>query len=123
MSTSKTPNDFITILSLLDDGNVHANLTEQLRRTVGAVLDTGKNGRVTLTLSIEKEGKVLLLSGKVSVKTPQAATEPSMFYADKHGYLQREDPQQVPLRGVAMPTAAPLRQVGEKLPSHTGGEV
>jgi hypothetical protein len=106
-----TPNDFVTILAQLDDGNVAAHLTEQLRRLTIGVLDTGKKGSLTLRINVDAEGRMLVLKSKIDAKVPQADTDASMFFADKEGFLRKDDPQQVPLRGVPTKPPTPLRSI------------
>jgi hypothetical protein len=105
------PNDFVSILADLDEGNVSNHLTEQLRRVTLAVLDTGKDGDVTLKIKVTKEARMLLLKALVTMKVPQADTEATLFFADKQGYLQKDDPLQVPLKGVTPKSPTPLRSV------------
>lgn len=111
------PNDFVTILADLDDGNIANHLTEQLRRITLAVLETKKSGAVTLKIDVKNEGRVLVLKASVSAKVPQPDTESTMFFADKDGYLRKDDPAQVPLKGVPQKAPAPLRSIEKPAPA------
>lgn len=118
-----TPNDFVSILTDLDDGNVVYNLTEQLRRITLAVLDTKKQGALTLKIDLWNEGRILIVKSTVTAKVPQPATESTSFYADEKGYLRKDDPLQVPLRGVSTAPPAPLRTVSKPDAATTPKEV
>lgn len=116
-----TPNDFVTILAQLDEGNVSAQLTEQMRRLTLGVLDTRKKGSLTLRIDVDAEGRMLVLKSKINVKVPQGDTEASMFFADKEGFLRKDDPLQVPLKGVPTKAPAQLRSV-TPAPAASAGE-
>lgn len=117
------PNDFISILADLDDGNVVNNLTEQLRRITLGVLDTKKSGSVTLKVDVRNEGRTLVVKASVSAKVPQPETESTTFFADDKGYLSKDNPKQQPLKGMPAkdPVPLPLRSIDNKSKA-AGGE-
>lgn len=92
------PRSFADVLADLRRGACVDELTEVYRQVVDAVVDHGKKGSVTLTLSIEPQSKVdslhLLVVDKVSAKIPEADRTGSIFYAENDGSLVRHDPNQ-----------------------------
>jgi hypothetical protein len=84
---------------LLDQasGRTHQELTVKLHKLIGDVIDTGKKGTLTLTLSIEPlkdaEG-MLTVHDAVTVKTPQRPRKPSTFFTTSDGNLSRDNPEQ-----------------------------
>jgi hypothetical protein len=93
--------DFQDILTDLDDGKVHAQLTENIMKVVRAVAETGKAGELTLNLKFKREKRMTRVIADVKTKLPQPATEATLFFQTDDGDLRREDPRQQKLRHVA----------------------
>lgn len=84
-------------------GAAHTRAGELLQEVVGAVLDTGKKGSVTLTVSIEQMKNApdtLLTTINVTSKVPVEAPKAAVFYADRDRNLQRTDPNQLQFEGL-----------------------
>lgn len=108
--------DFQDVLTDLDEGKVHAQLTEKLPEIVRAVMATGKAGALSLTLSVTRENRMVVVKADVKTKTPQPATESTLFYTSEDGVLRRDDPKQPALRGVPLrPPTAELKTVTAKV--------
>lgn len=82
-------------------GKTHEELGENLWDLIQRVRDTGKAGSVTLTVSVKLLEKnnpdgPLLIADEIKLKLPEHDRPTSIFYVDKHGNLDRNDPQQLP---------------------------
>lgn len=86
-------------------GALHTELSEQLADLVHSCVETGKKGKLTLTIAVapmKGEEGVLTITDDVKVAAPKPDARPAIFFADEHGNLSRNDPRQteLPLRGV-----------------------
>lgn len=93
--------DFQDLLTDIDDGKLHTQLTELWPRVVKAVRETNKPGSLTITLNAKLDrGTMVVVTPKVSTKMPAPATGASIFYSDEEGNLSKHDPKQLPLKNV-----------------------
>ncbi|MFC4912557.1 hypothetical protein [Actinomadura gamaensis] len=81
----------------------------QLQQLTTAVRDSGKKGRLTLTVEIapmKGDSEALMVQAKTDLKLPAAEPVSGVFFADDVGNLVRDDPRQIalPLREVTRPT-------------------
>lgn len=106
--------DFQDILTDLDDGRVHEQLTRQLRDVVSSCREAQAAGSLTLTLNVRPDGRQFVVTAKVTPKIPVAKPGLTMFFADDEGALVKADPKQIELRNVTNRAPAPLRTVAEK---------
>lgn len=98
-------------------GHSHEELSEGLRDLVARVQDTGKKGSITYVVTVEptKGTKALTVHDEIKLKLPEHDRDASLFFPDRDGNLQRNDPDQLvfeTLREVPGPTtpdAARLR--------------
>lgn len=93
--------DFISILADLDEGNVNTQLSDLLAEITRAVLETSLPGAISVTLSLKKQGGMIIITPKVSSKKPAPATDATLFYADDQGNLSRNDVRQMELKHLA----------------------
>ncbi|PYG00186.1 hypothetical protein SAMN05216184_104125 [Georgenia satyanarayanai] len=91
-------------------GRTHDELSQNLRDLVSAVVDTGKKGTLTLQITVapfdRAEGDALIVSDAVKLSLPQHDRRKSIFHADKHHNLTKDDPAALPfdsLREVPAP--------------------
>jgi hypothetical protein len=103
--------DFVDVLTDLDDGHVHEELTAKLHEVVRAVIASKQAGALTLKISVRLEGeRQLVVNAKVTPMVPAAKQGFTMFFTDENGGLRKDDPRQLPIRYVAT-TPQPLRTV------------
>lgn len=102
---------------LLEQGNgaTHVELTEGFNALVGAVIDHGKGGEITLSVKVKPAGKggnTLITTADVKVKAPRGDRPETLFFADANRNLTRENPMQprLPLRDVSAPNEADLKE-------------
>lgn len=87
-------------------GALHTELSDHLADLVHSCVETGKKGKLTLTVTVApmkgSSDGVLTVTDDVKVAAPKPDARPAIFYADEHGNLSRNDPRQleIGLRGV-----------------------
>lgn len=77
----------------------------QLQQLVNTVSETGKKGRLVLTVEVgpmKGNEAAVLVQAKTDLKLPASEPVAGVFFPDEHGNLRRDDPRQ---------TAIPLREV------------
>lgn len=82
-------------------GGLHAELSETLAEVVDGVMEHGKQGTVTLKLTIApaNDGAVFV-ADEVKASVPEGDKEKSLFFADSRGNLSRRDPRQSEIPGL-----------------------
>jgi hypothetical protein len=92
---------FQDVLTDLDDGRIHEQLTAQLPKIIQAVRDTNRPGALNLTLNVKLDAKNMVhVSAKVSSKMPQPSLGSTLFYTDDEGHPHLHDPRQQVLKVV-----------------------
>lgn len=81
-------------LRMLQGGAFNVNAGDLLATMVKAVEDTGKAGKLTITLEIKKAGGALQVIAKATDKTPEEAPESDLFWATVEGNLSVQNPNQ-----------------------------
>ena len=91
------PRDFAAFLVEQSQGRTHAELSEGLRDLVARVIDTGKKGSITLTVTVapmKDNTGVLVVSDVIKLSLPEHDRAASIFWPDQAGNLVRNDPNQ-----------------------------
>jgi hypothetical protein len=114
------PRSFAVLLTELDAGQYHRDITEYLQRlmrAIGSLNDEGHDkvkGKLTLTLSFtgRRDGK-MEITPDVKVAAPKKDRVQTIRWLNKHGNLEKADPRQQELA---------LRDVGggKKTPRDVG---
>lgn len=81
-------------LRLLQGGTFIDQCTDKLAGIVKSVDETGKAGKLTITLDIKKQNGALSVLAKVTDKTPEAAPDADLFWPTVEGNLSTENPSQ-----------------------------
>lgn len=81
-------------LRILQGGAFNVNAGELLATMVKAVEETGKAGKLTITIDIKKAGGALQVIAKATDKTPEEAPESDLFWATVEGNLTAQNPNQ-----------------------------
>lgn len=90
--------------------------SEALAELVGAVMETGKPGKLTIELSLTKAGRgsgALVIRDKIVVKRPAEEAFETILYATPENNLVTQDPHQamLELRQVDEPAARPTKVI------------
>ena len=86
---------FDEVLRELSEGATNSELSEAMWDLVQRVQDTGKAGRLTLTLAVGFDGHGRIqIKDEVSVKLPEFNRPITAFFVDRDGNPSRRDPNQ-----------------------------
>lgn len=94
---------FTETIALLADGEFDARCTTLLQELCNAVETTGGNGKLTVTLTIKKQNRTVVVKPTMKVTRPEPALDDTMFFVQPSGELSREDPKQMKLPKVGGP--------------------
>jgi hypothetical protein len=72
--------------------------TEKLNGVIDGVEDTGKAGRLTITIDIKKNGATMNVLAKVTDKTPEVTPDSDVYWPLDTGGLCTENPKQQKLK-------------------------
>jgi len=79
----------------LQGGSFGGQIADTLRSVVQAVDETGKAGKVTVTLDIAKSaGGTISIVAKVTDKTPEPKPDADVYWPTPEGNLARDNPKQ-----------------------------
>lgn len=98
--------NIVNTLSEQRKGKLLAEASEELARVVKACRDTGKKGKLTITLKIRPTSTEMMLSDEIKSDIPKPDAAASVFYDDDDGQLHRDDPHQEDLPFTALPETA-----------------
>lgn len=80
--------------AMLHGGTFTDECSEELKTLVKSVDQTGKPGKLTITLDIKKAGGALSLTANVTSKVPEPKPDADMFWATVEGNLSLSNPAQ-----------------------------
>lgn len=81
-------------LRLLQGGVFLDQCSEQMSDLVKSVDDTGKAGKLTITLDFKKSGGAMAITAKVTNKTPERAPDADLLWPTVEGNLSIDNPNQ-----------------------------
>ncbi|MEY8688353.1 MAG: hypothetical protein AB9M53_00555 [Leptothrix sp. (in: b-proteobacteria)] len=92
-------------LRLLDGGAFIDLCSVKLADAVRAVEETGKAGKVTITLDLKRSSSAIEVTPRVTNKVPEPKPDSSLLWATVEGNLTEENPhqQKLELRPVEAP--------------------
>jgi hypothetical protein len=102
-----TTRDFCQILGDIRNGGAVDELTDNLRELVEAVRDTGRAGKLTLTIAVKPASSgdthVLTVEDQIKITKPLEKKGAAVFFANTNNDLTRNDPRQPELAGLRRP--------------------
>jgi hypothetical protein len=102
--------DFCDLIESIGFGSLKQKLEENLAELAEAVKDTGKNGKLVLTITLKKAGEHAGIAADVKTTKPQHSVPESVFFFGQKGRLHRDNPKQTRLKEVSV-VPTPLRTV------------
>lgn len=111
------PKPITDTLRLLQGGAFIEQCSDLLANVVRGVEESGKAGKLTITLDVKKVGAAVSVLAKVSDKTPEVAPDADLFYATVEGNLSLDNPNQ---RKLDLRVAEVKREVREVIDPTTG---
>jgi hypothetical protein len=112
------PKPLMETMKLLQGGMFLDTCADMLAETVKAVEDTGKAGKLVITLSLTKSNGALAIVSNVTNKVPEPKADADLLWATVEGNLTQQNPNQrsLDLRGVDAP-ARVVRDVDTSRPA------
>ena len=111
-----TPRTFSETINALRFGTLSDELTDKLRDLVATCATTGKNGSISLNLTLKPgKGGQIEVFDEIKLKLPKEEKGSSLMFASPENNLQREDPRQMSLpelRRVETNPSTEVRKVG-----------
>lgn len=104
MTRNKAIQPFDHILRQIQGGQLVEELTEELTEVLAAVRETGKTGSITLSLKITPQGGMneqALITPSVKGSRPEKPRPWAIFFINDDNGLQRDDPYQESIPGLA----------------------
>lgn len=110
---------FADVLKDARDGALLLELAEKMQNLVAAVRDTGRGGKLTLTLQLKpmNKGGMLILQDDVKLALPEPEREDTtVVFATDDNDLTRRDPRQpkLPEMGLVRSMPEPAERVENK---------
>jgi hypothetical protein len=115
------PVGIVGTLNHLRRGRLLGELSEAETALVAAVRQTGRKGKLVLSIQYGLGGtdnSLLQLSAEVDVRLPKQQIVPTVVYADDDNHLHRSDPRQVEMRPVVEQATQPQPTPTKVSPSH-----
>lgn len=81
-------------LRLLQGGAFLDDCSDKLAEAVKSVDETGKAGKLTITLDLKKSGGAIAIEAKVTNKVPEAKADADLMWPTVEGNLSLENPNQ-----------------------------
>ena len=97
------------VLRMLQGGAFNDQCGEKLAEIIKGVEDTGKAGKLTITLDLKKAGAALQVLARVTDKTPEELPDADLFWATVEGNLSVDNPAQRKLD--LQPVGTPEREL------------
>lgn len=85
---------FSESLRMLQGGVFNAECGELFANVLKGVEETGKAGKLTLTIDVKKAGAAVAISAKATDKTPEDAPAADLFWTTPEGNLTQQNPAQ-----------------------------
>jgi len=98
--------DFMDVLTDIDGGRLHEQLSELYPEVVKSAVETNKPATLTLTLTVSSSGGPMVqVTPKVTTKRPAPSAGAQLFYTDDNGNTTKDDPRQQKLKVLSDPTS------------------
>lgn len=81
-------------LRLLQGGAFNQECGEKFAEMLKGVEETGKAGKLTITIDVKKAGGAVSVVSKVTDKTPEEIADADLFWATVEGNLSLQNPNQ-----------------------------
>lgn len=100
------------VLRMLQGGAFNSECGDRMAEIVKGVDETGKAGRLTITIDVKKAGAAVSVLAKVTDKTPEEQADADLYWPTVEGNLSLQNPAQrnLPLEQVPA-TARQIEQI------------
>ena len=94
------------VMSMLQGGTFADRCSDEMRHLTRLVEETGKPGKLTITLDFKRSAGAMSIDAKVTAKVPETKETPDLFWATVEGNLSLQNPNQ---RNLDLQEVAPVR--------------
>lgn len=108
--------DFAEFFAEFGKGTTNKVASQRMREIVKACTETGRKGKIVITLEVGAAGGVAELRAKISVTKPEPALPGGVYFATEDGDLVEEDPRQLKLPVARVIDIAPIKNMTNKEP-------
>lgn len=94
----------LEMLRSIRHGDLVSELSEEIAEVVRGAEDSGKEGKIVLTIKVKPNGRgQMVLRDEIKSTVPKLDAPAVLMFNDVHGNLSRKDPNQpdLPMRGVS----------------------
>lgn len=91
------PRPFGEFITEIADGDLERRLTSELAEVVRAVENTGKPGKLQVSIVVGTDGDMIRIVADTKLTLPKPPVAGTQFYKDHAGGLHTENPKQVKL--------------------------
>lgn len=98
-------------LRLLEGGAFLDKASEKLAELVRSVEETGKAGKLTITLDLKKAAGAIAIKSNVTAKVPEPKADETLLWATVEGNLTVQNPNQRSLDLQVVPGKGEVRNV------------
>ena len=88
------PKPFGETMRLFRQGQFNDECAELFAQMVRGVEETGKAGKLTITIDVKKAGAAVQVAAKVTDKTPEPTPDADLFWTTVEGNLTHSNPNQ-----------------------------
>jgi len=95
---------FDHVLREINNGRLIDELTDEMTEVISAIRKTGRAGKISVTLALHPRGpsnEQMEIRPSIKGTAPELGRPISLFYVNSDDGLQRDDPLQNPLPGMA----------------------
>lgn len=92
------PTQFSDLMGTISSGEFDANVTKKLRQLIEAVEETGGSGKLTVTIAVKKEKRMLVVKPGFKATLPELGVDSDMFFVDENSRLTKSDPKQMRIK-------------------------
>lgn len=106
--------DFAEFLAEFGKGATNRVASQRLQEIVKACAETGRKGKIVITLEVGAAGGVAELRAKISVTKPEPQLPGGVYFATDNGGLVEEDPRQLKLPVAKVIDIAPVKNINKE---------
>ena len=106
--------NFAEFLAEFGKGATNRVASERMREIVKACTETGRKGKITITLEVGAAGGIAELRAKITVTKPEPALPGGVYFANEDGGLVEEDPRQLKLPVAKVIDIQPVKNITPK---------
>ncbi|HUS27554.1 MAG TPA: hypothetical protein VMZ53_03575 [Kofleriaceae bacterium] len=106
--------DFAEFFAEFGKGATNRVASQRMQEIVKACSETGRKGKIVITLEVGAVGGVAELRAKISVTKPEPQLPGGVYFATEDGGLVEEDPRQLKLPVARVIDLQPVKNINKE---------